>query len=201
MSQEKTDATPLVTDEIGNILPDPSKAIPSVVENISDDISLPPEKGQGDMPADSVQGETDSCGTVFNPAIHFPDRRKTKTGKFRKRKGGTDDDETPKQDIASNPANPETTGKALSVLFFGLGSSVIGSTDFMPENQTEAEMVEKPMAVFCAQKGLSDIPPSIALVLAMVAYTAHKAASKKTVKEKLIEKFVAIKRMLIGGKN
>jgi hypothetical protein len=189
-------------DGIGNIIPPESKAVPEIVSGISDTINKPPETApQNSAPVSDTQNvdDLDADGVAWNPAIHFPDKRKTKLGKWRKRKDGmneTTGNTAPQCVTTSIP--PDVAGKSFAALFFGIGCGLLGE-EFAPTGTSEKEMVEIPFTKFCAETGVKDLPPSIALALALVAYTANKVATKKTVKEKLMEKASAIMRLFKRG--
>jgi hypothetical protein len=189
-------------DDVTDILPNNSTPVPEVIGKINDTISLPVETGTPiaeQIPViENLYGK-DCDGVLWDSNIHFSDGRKTKLGKFRKQKEGMKDGQQNTANITPSETgsmSPAIAGQAFSGLFFSLGAGLLGE-EFLPENTQEKRMVEEPIQNYCMATGTKDIPPGIALVLALVAYTGTKLATKKTLREKAIEKFKQIRALFV----
>lgn len=194
-----------IISDAGEFAPPTSEPVGEVIGSIGESITIPeetPATGQPDREFTPSRLPPDSAGEYFNPAIHFPDGRKTKTGKFRRKCGGSEQPEITATGTApenSAPANltPEAAGKTFAGLFFAVGAGLLGA-DFLPENAQERKSVEESIANYCAVSGAVDLPPSLALAIALIGYVGAKVAAKKTVRERLIDKFMAIKKLITG---
>jgi hypothetical protein len=217
MATEKmSDATTKadILKDIAELIPAESKPVEEVIGNISENITIPkagelpevvinntestlPQSQPETTPENNPYG-TDSDGVSWNPAIHFSDGRKTPLGKFRKQRGGKENAAS----IATQQNNPaisiEASGRAFSALFFSLGCGLFGP-DFAPENESEKAMVEEPIKNYVAVSGIRDLPPGIALTIALVAYAGNKLATKETVRENAVKKFDWLKKLFKRG--
>jgi hypothetical protein len=214
LDKSATDKAQVLKD-LAELLPAESKPVDEVIGNIGENITIPKAN---DLPEVVINNETqkstvstsletqseinpygtDSEGIAWDSALHFADGRKTPLGKFRKQRGGYRNELQNNGVQPQNAISVEASGKAFSALFFTLGCGLFGN-EFAPENEGEKAMVDEPIKNYVAVSGIKDLPPGIALAIALVAYTGSKLAAKETVRENAIKKFDWLKKLFKRG--
>lgn len=125
----------------------------------------------------------------FDPSIHATNDdgtpRLTKTGKLRLRPGAKS-----RLNAGLNlpgekppPTEYDVAGHAAAMIFVTTGTILLGA-DFQPENEGEHEQVANAFACWCEANNINDVPPGIALAIALSGYIG-KRLYKPTVSERL----------------
>jgi hypothetical protein len=119
-----------------------------------------------------------SSGTdrVFDPAIHCGMDKKNRDGTYRRKPG-----RKPQAEVAAaNRAKVDYRGMAdfLSTLLFNSTQSALGK-EWEP-SQSEREQINKYAALYMESQGYDDIPPGIALCLAVGMYAVPRFAMPET---------------------
>ena len=150
------------------------------------------------------KGKLDMHGTAFDPAVHKVNQKtglpvKSKTGKWfvknnvtapqskapRKSMLGTAVIAQEENDIKAQE-EVRATGKVAAQILFTLGRT-IGGDDFIPRPEEDA-MISDAFAVYMQSKNMKDLPPGVALCVAIMAYVlprfAQPAVAKKLDKAK-----------------
>jgi len=159
-------------------LPSESSPVNEVVEGIPEDINIPPSILQGE----NTSGEMSPAGEIFNPEIHVsPDSINAKTGRYRLKKGA-------KSGAQVSQESGDMRGEQFTDMFIGVGCMVMGS-GFAPENKGEREPLDNAFTNWADANEIKDLPPNIALVLAIVAYSAGRVQKSQPLKDTLKERF------------
>lgn len=132
---------------------------------------------------------------VFDPRIHKTDRRgrpiRRKDGKgFAKKPGPkpplSDGEHAPAATVGaaaadSPPAAPPNyakLGEFAAGAFFGATQTILGPA--WAPNPDEKTRIEQATTDYCASQGFSDIPPGVALIIALGMYAAPRFADPET---------------------
>lgn len=133
---------------------------------------------------EQTTGQTDKSGNTFDPAIHkIGDDGKpvfTKAGNFAKKRGRKTGQTNSQLKTGVPEKSPEqkqiesarAAGVALANVLITTGRA-IGGVEWDPvvtDNINERANLENAFADYCQVKGVSDIPPGIALTMAIGAY-------------------------------
>lgn len=82
----------------------------------------------------------------------------------------------------TRPVDYENIGGMCATLWFSGGETVFGE-EWRP-NETEAKQIPEAFTAYCRAKEIGDLPPGIALALALGVYTVARV-SKPTVRERI----------------
>lgn len=147
---------------------------------------------QDDSENPEKTNKTDSAGTVFDRDIHKVDESDNpvigKKGTFLKKRGAKKSTlNIPKNDepsIGQNENACSVAGKAAANLVIMLGV-VIGGQDFEPivdekSGTDEKKNLETAFGQYFVHKNIDDIPPGIALSVAIVGYALPRFTMPKT---------------------
>jgi hypothetical protein len=157
-SSLEVEETPKFDDfEAGDMLPEAPEVEESLENLNTEEINIP-------------ENIIDKKGNKFDPEIFRTNENGVplfnKDGSFKKqyRKKGQ---------IEKPAVNIKEQAKASSVVFTGLfiqtGEVVLG--DFQPESKEERQNLESAFYAYFLENGIVDVPPSIALVMALTGYT------------------------------
>lgn len=206
-----TDETEIETiDALESIADDISDSAPEPQQHAIDDFEITEKARQSEF-AELV----DADGSPFDPAIHVTDAegnpKLTTTGKLRKRPGRKSGTGTAtKSTIATGPApDPEAearraaraTGTVAANLLISMGC-MFGGDEWQPRRDAgydEKAYLETAFADYCEATGVSDIPPGLALTIAISAYAGPRFAMPKT-RSKTKSFFMAIKKWWVNRK-
>jgi hypothetical protein len=124
----------------------------------------------------------------FNPAIHAVDEngmpKKKPNGEYalkRGRKPGqTARAPIPKNDVAITLPNPAKAAaiESASILIFG-GVAIFGD-EWNPKSPAEQKGLEDAFERYYVAKGVTEFPPTVALLLAVAAYSVPRLAAPAT---------------------
>lgn len=147
----------------------------------------------------------DSDGVAFDATIHASDSSgngiKTATGKWRKRRGAGKSGSTGSRvggaSSTTSPAGPtaeqqaaRAAGIAMTQMVFILGQA-FGGAEWAPRTisnekgdvvMDENVMMTQAHVAYCEAKGISDIPPGVALAFAYISYAAPRFTMPETKK-------------------
>lgn len=183
------------TDNVGvdlsSIAGQLAESAPSVQEHV---IAAHAEK--------QASAPVDSDNQPFDPAIHSSDSEgkgiKTQAGKWRRKRGkGSASNAAKTSTLGQSEASsgPSAAQQAATATGIACAEMTIGTCTmvFGPEWQArvhkdetgrvlldERSYMAKAYADYCAAKGIHDIPPGVALSLALVAYAAPRFAEPET---------------------
>lgn len=189
-----------LTDESIDGMPEPSPESENFVTGEAD-------SGDSDQPSEDTVADsdeavnsfrpTDKDGVTFDPEQHATDaegRPKTrKDGRWAKKRGRKKGDQTgstlgtggvgKKQSARTAEANHVMTGKALASMTITMGRAV--SSDFEPvydpaAGVDERLMLEQAFAEYAESRDMQDIPPGIALSMALMVYITPRLAMTHT---------------------
>lgn len=140
----------------------------------------------------------------FDPNLHVSKTSVTKTGFFRKKKGGfSSENQQPENEEQSTVqsgaigATPEMVGITMSNMTLGCLSFIFGP-EMMPDSKQEKQMVDGAFINFANAKQISDIPPTIALCLTLIFYAGAKIAQKETCKTRWQKFYDGAKKMVFN---
>ncbi len=151
--------------------------------------------------AEHIAKETDSRGVEFDPALHVADDngrpKRNKKGYFYSKnigRGGAarleEDDDEPKVTFAglTDPAGegtPDAKAQGLAEMFVPLLDGAMQNvfTEGVALTETDKKQIMPIAAGYIKAKGMTDVPPGVALTLALVGIYAPKF-TKPTVKER-----------------
>lgn len=166
-----------MTDEFSDIINDISTAHveggqPFQMTGNSDDI-------YGSSPPNDT--ETDSTGTAFDPTKHAINREtgkpsKTKSGKFRAKRGGPSKINTTESDVGGAEV---CAGVLAANLFMNMGMMMFGD-EWQPENEGEVKAMEGAWTDYLDEKGIDDLPAGVTLAIVMGGYAAKRLSKPKT---------------------
>ena len=145
---------------------------------------------------------TDRNGEAFDPDIHVTDEngepKLTQNGSLRikpgkgsskyKRDQGSSVGAGPRGQTtgaaAGPPRDPYAAGAAIADSIFALGQ-VIGGDEWAPVHDPktgtdERAQMKQAWGRYCAEKGIGDVPPGVAVTMVTVAYIAPRLAMPKT---------------------
>lgn len=166
----------------------------SLVDNV-EGAFVPPEvdeeiaKNANEINNPQIDPENvDADGIVFDPDLHATDKAgnpsKTKTGKFRKKKGVSSvaAKDAKKIDEAIKDANAvRMTANAASAMLIQSGCMFFGD-EWLPQTQPHDEkaMLDNAFHDYFQAKEIKDFPAGVALSIAIFAYAAPRFTQPKT---------------------
>lgn len=154
------------------------------------------EEKKHEVSADT-SGLLDRGGRPFDPAYHVADADGkpvlNRDGTVRQKRGrGAPSSRlgTPKAAAApgapgSAPATvPADAGRQIAEMIFAFGQ-LIGGEEFAPQinekyGQDERAQMQDAWSRYCEEKGISDVPPGMAVIIATVGYIAPRLFMPKT---------------------
>lgn len=165
-------------EEISSQMPEPSEhALSQMDETSGEETSAAP---QGEAP------NVDDFGTVFDPEKHTG--TKLKNGRWRERKKSTvaaprgKKNEAPigQSSAIQADANAEAmaTGQVIATMFLGACQS-LGGEEWEPTKQ-ERDFQTSAWQAYCVAKGVKELSPGLALMVAIGSYAAPRFAKPKT---------------------
>lgn len=162
-------------------LPEEPTAVAEVVNNIGDVFTIPEEVKE----APEVEEK-------FDPATM--ERIKRKDGKWRRKRGGAvrSTTETKRKGVEETGSVSSKPVAASAVFLFSLlGGALCGDT-FRPST-VEAEELTTTLTTYLDAKGITDIPPGLAVAIAFIGFAANKVATDEKCRKKLTEKIQKVK--------
>src|SRR3989304_2676798 len=181
-------------------------------------IETPASGGFDDGTTSRHYGETsgrDSDGENFNPAIHAAnangDPILTLKGRFRKRVGRKPINARPALNIpgsttqnyddypeaAPQPPSNSAAAQAAAEIYIQTGVAIFGHEWLPDEGARERDNLVSAFNVYLGAKGITDIPPGVALFIAMFGYAAPRLYLPKT--QTKIQRFTLWCRLKIGA--
>lgn len=165
-------------EEISSQMPEPSEHALSQM----DETKIDEKPSQQNVPVDDF-------GTPFNPEIHtgsklkngrWRERKKSTVATPRKKASANATTQTSPQDIkrAENEAQCRAAGVVAAGAMFMLCRGIFGE-EWTPTND-EIEMQNQNWGNYFVAKGISDIPPGLALCMGIAAYAAPRFTKPKT---------------------
>jgi hypothetical protein len=137
-------------------------------------------------------GIRDDSGTVFDPALHAQrngEGIRTAAGNWRKKRGAGNvksmiGHNRPPEPIAPSGPGPDHFAAAMGTVdtLMGLSTAMLGS-DFMPTNENgvnERQNMIQVYANYYYHRGITDIPPGIAVVAITAGYFAARITKPNT---------------------
>lgn len=170
LTDELTENAPTVNETIVSSVLSENNTENSSGEGVGESVSPTPVASN---PAPSTPiGPKDASGEVFNPALHCTMEdgvtpRYTAKGNFRRRRGAANTSSVSPATTAQM-VDYGATGQMLAGLFFGLTTGTLGP-DWEPSNDERTQITQATIR-YCEANAVEDLPPNIALVLAVSIY-------------------------------
>jgi hypothetical protein len=140
-------------------------------------------------------GQPDKDGTAFDPSIH--DARLNRDGvwarKRGRKKGSVSEPAAPRSIVGTADASPASPGSSpigdrfdlAAELYTRAGYSVLdgafsGDGEWLPENDGEHVALRGAVATYLRHKGTDDLPPGLAVGLAIATYGAKRISKPNT---------------------
>lgn len=179
----ETDHVTTVTNDLAGSMPD------------AKDSAIEAEKSKAEKATATAAGLVDNKGVSFNPDLHEVDAdgnpRLTTSGKLRRKRGNKSGSKINGENEPLNiPGKPGAVSpsleaaKATAGAIFTLGTT-IGGDEWQPINDPQSGTNEYANMVdvwneYYKSKGVKDIPPGIALSIAVIGYVTPRLFMPKT---------------------